>query len=203
MKNKIIEVPIGHLIKNASLIWLANATCLGGYSGPGIVVVFGPMLCVTYMEAGVGNRSKLHNFSYVNNIAEVCVLRSTHHGVFTAVSQLLLLPRRLRLRLSHRFSTGVNGRALGGRYIVSRLDAINRPPLDQSLPTNSQFSKELRQWQIHVDVANDMALKLLRDYSTDDTRKVELMTDNINTSWATINKRYNAISRTNTVVKLH
>ncbi|XP_065261830.1 dystrophin isoform X3 [Emys orbicularis] len=52
-----------------------------------------------------------------------------------------------------------------------------------------QFSKELRQWQIHVDVANDMALKLLRDYSTDDTRKVELMTDNINTSWATINKR--------------
>nr|XP_014433950.1 dystrophin isoform X7 [Pelodiscus sinensis] len=52
-----------------------------------------------------------------------------------------------------------------------------------------QFSKELRQWQIHVDVVNDMALKLLRDYSTDDTRKVELMTDNINNSWATINKR--------------
>ncbi|XP_074850648.1 dystrophin isoform X3 [Carettochelys insculpta] len=52
-----------------------------------------------------------------------------------------------------------------------------------------QFSKELRQWQIHVDVANDMALKLLRDYSTDDTRKVELMTDDINNNWATINKR--------------
>ncbi|XP_019379496.1 PREDICTED: dystrophin isoform X5 [Gavialis gangeticus] len=52
-----------------------------------------------------------------------------------------------------------------------------------------QFSKELRQWQINVDVANDMALKLLRDYSTDDTRKVQLVTDNINTTWATINKR--------------
>ncbi|XP_064353928.1 dystrophin isoform X8 [Dromaius novaehollandiae] len=52
-----------------------------------------------------------------------------------------------------------------------------------------QFSKELRQWQINVDVANDMALKLLRDYSADDTRKVELMTDNINATWATINKR--------------
>ncbi|XP_065483097.1 dystrophin isoform X10 [Caloenas nicobarica] len=52
-----------------------------------------------------------------------------------------------------------------------------------------QFSKEIRQWQINVDVANDMALKLLRDYSADDTRKVELMTDNVNTTWAAINKR--------------
>ncbi|XP_030919745.1 dystrophin isoform X2 [Geospiza fortis] len=52
-----------------------------------------------------------------------------------------------------------------------------------------QFSKELRQWQINVDVANDLALKLLRDYSADDTRKVQLMTDSVNASWAAINKR--------------
>ncbi|XP_023774103.1 dystrophin-like, partial [Cyanistes caeruleus] len=52
-----------------------------------------------------------------------------------------------------------------------------------------QFSKEIRQWQINVDVANDMALKLLRDYSADDTRNVQLMTDSINASWAAINKR--------------
>ncbi|XP_078088641.1 dystrophin-like isoform X12 [Mustelus asterias] len=52
-----------------------------------------------------------------------------------------------------------------------------------------QFMKELRQWQINVDVANDLARKLLRDYSMDNTRKVELMTDNINVSWAAINKR--------------
>ncbi|KAL8190376.1 UNVERIFIED_CONTAM: hypothetical protein K2H54_050846 [Gekko kuhli] len=52
-----------------------------------------------------------------------------------------------------------------------------------------QFAKELRQWHINVDVANDLALKLLRDYSTDDTRKVEFMTNNINDAWATINKR--------------
>nr|XP_033805580.1 dystrophin isoform X6 [Geotrypetes seraphini] len=54
-----------------------------------------------------------------------------------------------------------------------------------------QFAKELRQWQINVDVANDLALKLLRDYSADDTRKVELMTENINATWAKINKRVN------------
>ncbi|XP_038658193.1 dystrophin isoform X5 [Scyliorhinus canicula] len=52
-----------------------------------------------------------------------------------------------------------------------------------------QLMKELRQWQINVDVANDLARKLLRDYSTDNTRKVELMTENINVSWAAINKR--------------
>ncbi|XP_061855852.1 dystrophin isoform X6 [Colius striatus] len=52
-----------------------------------------------------------------------------------------------------------------------------------------QFSKEIRQWQMNLDVANDMALKLLRDYSANDTRKVELMTDNINATWAAINKR--------------
>ncbi|XP_063161281.1 dystrophin isoform X1 [Candoia aspera] len=52
-----------------------------------------------------------------------------------------------------------------------------------------QFAKELRQWHINVDVANDLALKLLRDYSTDDTRKVQMMTNNINDAWATINNR--------------
>ncbi|XP_070800303.1 dystrophin isoform X3 [Pituophis catenifer annectens] len=50
-----------------------------------------------------------------------------------------------------------------------------------------QFSKELRQWHINLDVANDLALKLLRDYSTDDTRKIQIMTNNINDAWATIN----------------
>lgn len=52
-----------------------------------------------------------------------------------------------------------------------------------------QFSKEIRQWQMNIEGVNDVALKLLRDYSADDTRKVELMTDNINATWATINKR--------------
>ncbi|XP_071992014.1 dystrophin isoform X2 [Engystomops pustulosus] len=54
-----------------------------------------------------------------------------------------------------------------------------------------QFSKELRQWQMNVDITNDLATKLLRDYSSDDTRKVELMKDNINITWTRINKRVN------------
>ncbi|EMP31884.1 Exocyst complex component 6B [Chelonia mydas] len=85
---------------------------------------------------GEGDQSKLRNFSYVNNAAEVDVLRSPYHGVFTVVSRLLPLPCRLRLRLSRSWSTGVDGRALRGRFIASRLDAINRSPLDRSLPVD-------------------------------------------------------------------
>ncbi|MGH0117486.1 UNVERIFIED_CONTAM: hypothetical protein FKN15_078180 [Acipenser sinensis] len=53
-----------------------------------------------------------------------------------------------------------------------------------------QFVKELRQWQINIDVANDLARKLLRDYSADDTRRVDLLTESMNKSWASINKKY-------------
>ncbi|XP_024844132.1 dystrophin isoform X7 [Bos taurus] len=64
------------------------------------------------------------------------------------------------------------------------MDAIQR-----KITETKQLAKDLRQWQINVDVANDLALKLLRDYSADDTRKVHMITENINASWASIHKR--------------
>ncbi|KAI4554267.1 hypothetical protein MJG53_019566 [Ovis ammon polii x Ovis aries] len=64
------------------------------------------------------------------------------------------------------------------------MDAIQR-----KITETEQLAKDLRQWQINVDVANDLALKLLRDYSADDTRKVHMITENINASWASIHKR--------------
>uniref|UniRef100_H0VDU5 Dystrophin n=1 Tax=Cavia porcellus TaxID=10141 RepID=H0VDU5_CAVPO len=63
--------------------------------------------------------------------------------------------------------------------------------IQQKITETKQLAKDLRQWQINVDVANDLALKLLRDYSTDDTRKVHMMTENINASWGNIHKRVN------------
>ncbi|XP_070318202.1 dystrophin isoform X2 [Odocoileus virginianus] len=66
------------------------------------------------------------------------------------------------------------------------MDAIQR-----KITETKQLAKDLRQWQINVDVANDLALKLLRDYSADDTRKVHMITENINASWASIHKRVN------------
>ncbi|KAK2082984.1 hypothetical protein P7K49_038220 [Saguinus oedipus] len=56
-----------------------------------------------------------------------------------------------------------------------------------------QLAKDLHQWQINVDVANDLALKLLRDYSADDTRKVHMITENINASWGSIQKRRDSV----------
>ncbi|XP_049728818.1 dystrophin isoform X10 [Elephas maximus indicus] len=64
------------------------------------------------------------------------------------------------------------------------MDAIQK-----KITETKQLAKDLRQWQINVDVANDLALKLLRDYSTDDTRKVHMITENINASWGSIHKR--------------
>ncbi|XP_034857176.1 dystrophin isoform X8 [Mirounga leonina] len=64
------------------------------------------------------------------------------------------------------------------------MDAIQK-----KITETKQLAKDLRQWQINVDVANDLALKLLRDYSADDTRKVHMITENINASWASIHKR--------------
>ncbi|XP_060038717.1 dystrophin isoform X3 [Erinaceus europaeus] len=66
------------------------------------------------------------------------------------------------------------------------MDAIQK-----KITETKQLSKDLRQWQINVDVANDLALKLLRDYSADDTRKVHMITENINASWGNIQKRVN------------
>ncbi|XP_046281224.1 dystrophin isoform X7 [Marmota monax] len=61
--------------------------------------------------------------------------------------------------------------------------------IQKKITETKQLAKDLRQWQINIDVANDLALKLLRDYSSDDTRKVHMITENINASWANIHKR--------------
>ncbi|EMP41556.1 hypothetical protein UY3_01184 [Chelonia mydas] len=70
----------------------------------------------------------MRNFSYVNSVAEVDVLRSTYRGVFTVVSRQLMLSRQLCLHSLLWWSTRVDGRAL------------NRPPLDRSLPADPEGS---------------------------------------------------------------
>ncbi|EMP33045.1 hypothetical protein UY3_09827 [Chelonia mydas] len=82
------------------------------------------------LRGGELSQYKLRNFSYENSVAEVNVLRATYRIVFTAVGRLLTLPCRLRLRFSLRWSTGVNGRALGGQFIASSLD----PPAGSIAP---------------------------------------------------------------------
>ncbi|CAM2097146.1 unnamed protein product [Caretta caretta] len=61
-----------------------------------------------------GDRSKLCNFSYVNNVAEVVILRSTYGGVHTTRCQLEILSRRLPLHF--KWKTGVAGRAIDNRF---------------------------------------------------------------------------------------
>ncbi|XP_032828779.1 dystrophin isoform X4 [Petromyzon marinus] len=78
-----------------------------------------------------------------------------------------------------------------------RLARLAQPPANSSEHIARQIgelkslAKELRQWQISVDAANDLAQKLLRDYSADDTHKVEEMTGKLNMAWSDIIRRLN------------
>ncbi|KAH0511892.1 Dystrophin, partial [Microtus ochrogaster] len=76
----------------------------------------------------------------------------------------------------------------------AKLDSWKEGPhttdeIQKKITETKQLAKDLRQWQVKVDMANDLALKLLRDYSADDTRKVHMITENINASWGNIHKR--------------
>nr|XP_042125530.1 dystrophin isoform X2 [Peromyscus maniculatus bairdii] len=78
----------------------------------------------------------------------------------------------------------------------TKLDSWKEGPhtmdeIQKKITETKQLAKDLHQWQLNVDVANDLALKLLRDYSADDTRKVHMITENINASWGNIHKRVN------------
>ncbi|KAK7166628.1 hypothetical protein R3I93_006395 [Phoxinus phoxinus] len=52
-----------------------------------------------------------------------------------------------------------------------------------------QLSKDIQQWQAHINVTNELANKLLTLYADDDTSKVKQMTESMNLAWANINKR--------------
>jgi len=56
-----------------------------------------------------------------------------------------------------------------------------------------QLSKDIQQWQAQVNVANELANKLLTLYADDDTSKVKQMTESMNLAWANINKRWASV----------
>uniref|UniRef100_A0A8C4N692 Uncharacterized protein n=1 Tax=Eptatretus burgeri TaxID=7764 RepID=A0A8C4N692_EPTBU len=53
------------------------------------------------------------------------------------------------------------------------------------------LGKDLRQWKISLDAANDMAKKLLRDYTADDTHRVEEICGQLQHTWADLLRRLN------------
>ncbi|EMP34828.1 hypothetical protein UY3_08014 [Chelonia mydas] len=79
---------------------------------------------VFFSEFNRANPFQIRNLSYMNSIAEVNILKSTYHGVFSAVSRQRMLSRRLRLRFSFWWNTRVDESVLS-QFIVSILDTIN------------------------------------------------------------------------------
>ncbi|KAG5833362.1 hypothetical protein ANANG_G00275140 [Anguilla anguilla] len=70
------------------------------------------------------------------------------------------------------------------KEISYTVDALKKQNADLK-----NFVKDLQQWQTSVDVSNDLARDLLKNYANDDTSRVNLLTDNVNATWANINKR--------------
>ncbi|XP_066556846.1 utrophin isoform X3 [Amia ocellicauda] len=62
-------------------------------------------------------------------------------------------------------------------------------PLIKQLNDNKVFLQDLKRDQITVAAFNDLSGKLLRDYASDDTRKVKEITDKHNAAWNSIYKR--------------
>uniref|UniRef100_UPI00358F8806 dystrophin-like isoform X3 n=1 Tax=Myxine glutinosa TaxID=7769 RepID=UPI00358F8806 len=89
------------------------------------------------------------------------------------------------------------------RHEAERLLASAEPRLARLGPVTTEVSlakqaaelkalgKDLRQWKISLDAANDMAKKLLRDYTADDTHRVEEICGQLQHAWADLLHRLN------------
>uniref|UniRef100_A0A673A2L1 Utrophin n=1 Tax=Sphaeramia orbicularis TaxID=375764 RepID=A0A673A2L1_9TELE len=65
----------------------------------------------------------------------------------------------------------------------------SRDPLTKQLAVNKAFLQDLGQGQAIVATFNELSNHLLREYSTDDTRRIKEVTDKHNTAWNSINNR--------------
>ncbi|KAI8520838.1 hypothetical protein Bbelb_005920 [Branchiostoma belcheri] len=61
--------------------------------------------------------------------------------------------------------------------------------LDKQIAQHKEFMDNLRQWQPSIEAVNELAQKLISDYSNDDTSKIKQMIDRVNSRWQQLNNR--------------
>ncbi|XP_063774009.1 utrophin isoform X3 [Pseudophryne corroboree] len=69
------------------------------------------------------------------------------------------------------------------------LTQTSKDTLVRQLAENKAIVQELHRGEIVMDTFNDLSNKLLRDYSSDDTRKVKEASDHLYMNWVNMNKR--------------
>ncbi|XP_069810343.1 utrophin isoform X2 [Dendropsophus ebraccatus] len=69
------------------------------------------------------------------------------------------------------------------------LSQTSRDPLTKQVTENKVIVQDLHKGEIVMDTFNDLSNKLLRDYNTDDTRKVKEASDLLYMNWVNMNKR--------------
>ncbi|XP_053567811.1 utrophin isoform X2 [Bombina bombina] len=65
----------------------------------------------------------------------------------------------------------------------------SREPLVKQLTENKALVQDLHKGEIIMDTFNELSNKLLRDYKSDDTRKVKETSDQLYMTWVNLNKR--------------
>ncbi|KAM8945515.1 utrophin [Pelodytes ibericus] len=65
----------------------------------------------------------------------------------------------------------------------------SRETLIKQVAENKALVQDLHKGEIAIDAFNDLSNKLLRDYSSDDTRKVKETSDHLYMNWVNMNKR--------------
>ncbi|XP_028253113.1 dystrophin isoform X2 [Parambassis ranga] len=112
---------------------------------------------------------------------------STQHGVEARLQQLdNMIGHSNQWEEQRKEVKGLIGHNEGRLH-----NLVQRPrdPLTKQLEDSKEFLQSLARGQATIAAFNELSIHLLREYSTDDTRRIKEVTDKHNAAWNSINNR--------------
>ncbi|XP_051909445.1 utrophin isoform X3 [Hippocampus zosterae] len=117
---------------------------------------------------------------------------NTQHGVVARLQQLdNMIGHSDQWESQRREVQALIGHKEGWFHNMLQQSRESRDPLTIQLADNKAFLLELSRGQAAVAAFNELSGHLLREYSTDDTRRVKEVTDAHNAAWNNLNNRAN------------
>ncbi|CAI5683822.1 unnamed protein product [Oreochromis niloticus] len=115
---------------------------------------------------------------------------STQHGVEARLQQLdNMIGHSNQWEEQRKEVMGLIGHHEGRFHNL--LQRQSRDPLTEQLKDNKEFLQALGRGQATVAAFNELSNHLLREYSTDDTRRIKEVADKHNAAWISLNNRAN------------
>ncbi|XP_049613871.1 utrophin isoform X7 [Syngnathus scovelli] len=117
---------------------------------------------------------------------------NTQHGVVARLQQLdNMIGHSDHWECQRREVQALIGHKEGWFHNMLQQSRESRHPLTIQLADSKAFLQELSRGQAAVAAFNELSTHLLREYSTDDTRRVKEVTDSHNAAWNNLNNRAN------------